>query len=229
MWDCAGRMIILTTVNEKHIEEYIRSILPKNNSNLKIMEDYARENHVPIIEPEVGQLLKVLLKSQKPSNILEVGTAIGYSALVMAEVTEEKCKITTIERRPDMVELALENINKTPYSSKIKILEGDAIDILPNLEEKYDFIFLDAAKGQYLEFFNYCIEYLKPGGMIVSDNVLFKGMVASDALVIRRKKTIVKRLRTFLEHINNLEGYTSCVMPLGDGVALTYKEESYIE
>lgn len=222
-------MIILTNINEEYIEKYIRSILPKSNSYLEIMEDYARENHVPIIEPEVGQLLKVLLKSQKPENILEVGTAIGYSSIVMAEATDGKCEITTIERRADMVELALENINKTPYRNRIKILEGDAIDILPNLEEKYDFIFLDAAKGQYLEFFNYCIEYLKPGGMIVSDNVLFKGMVASDALVIRRKKTIVKRLRTFLEYINNLEGYTSCVMPLGDGVALTYKEESYIE
>lgn len=222
-------MIILTNINEEYIEKYIRSILPKNNSYLTIMEDYALENHVPIIEPEVGQLLKVLLKSQKPKKILEVGTAIGYSALVMAEATDEKCEITTIERRADMVELALENINNTPYKNRIKILEGDAIDILPNLEEKYDFIFLDAAKGQYLEFFNYCIKYLKPGGMILSDNVLFKGMVASDALVIRRKKTIVKRLRTFLEYINNLEGYTSCVMPLGDGVALTYKEESDIE
>ncbi len=222
-------MIIVTNINEEFIEKYIRSILPANTSYLQVMEKYAMENHVPIIEPEVAQMLKVLLKSQNPMNILEVGTAIGYSALIMAEVTNEKCKITTIERRADMVELALENIKETAYSNRIKILEGDAIEILPNLEEKYDFIFLDAAKGQYLEFFNYCIEYLKPGGMIVSDNVLFKGMVASDALVIRRKKTIVKRLRAFLEYINNLEGYTSCVIPLGDGVALTYKEDSHIE
>ena len=219
----------MTNINEEFIEKYIRSILPDNTSYLQVMEKYAMENHVPIIEPEVAQMLKVLLKSQNPMNILEVGTAIGYSALIMAEVTDEKCKITTIERRADMVELALENIKETAYSNRIKILEGDAIEILPNLEEKYDFIFLDAAKGQYLEFFNYCIEYLKPGGMIVSDNVLFKGMVASDALVIRRKKTIVKRLRAFLEYINNLDGYTSCVIPLGDGVALTYKEDSHIE
>lgn len=219
------RMVILTNINEEYIDKYIRSILPKNNDYLVAMEVYAAENHVPIIEPEVGQLLKVLLKSRKPQNILEVGTAIGYSALVMAEVTSEQCHITTIERRADMVELAQVNINNTPYASRIKILEGEAIEILPNLEEKYDFIFLDAAKGQYLEFFNYCIEFLKPGGMIVSDNVLFKGMVATDALVIRRKKTIVKRLRAFLEYINNLEGYTSCVMPLGDGVALTYRED----
>lgn len=218
-------MVKLTNINEEYIDKYIRSILPKNNDQLTQLEIYAAENHVPIIEPEVGQLLKVLLKSRKPINILEVGTAIGYSALLMAEVTNDNCKITTIERRADMVALAQENLNASPYKNRIKILEGEAVEILPNLEEKYDFIFLDAAKGQYLEFFNYCIEFLKPGGMIVSDNVLFKGMVATDALVIRRKKTIVKRLRAFLEYINNLEGYTSCVMPLGDGVALTYRED----
>ena len=218
-------MIILTNINEEYIEKYIRSIIPKREDYLATMETYAQENYVPIIEPEVAQLLKVLLKSNNPKNILEVGTAIGYSALIMASSTSDDCQITTIERRSDMVELAQQNIVQSPYKDKIRIIEGDAIDILPNLNSEYDFIFLDAAKGQYLEFFNYCIEFLKPGGMIVSDNVLFKGMVASDALVIRRKKTIVKRLRAFLEHINNLEGYTSCVLPVGDGVALTYREE----
>ncbi len=218
-------MIILTNINEEYIQNYIRSIIPKRDNYLAIMETYAGENHVPIIEPEVAQLLKVLLKWNNPKNILEVGTAIGYSALIMASSTPDDCQITTIERRSDMVELAQQNIMGTPFKDKIRIIEGDAIDILPNLNSEYDFIFLDAAKGQYLEFFNYCIEFLKPGGMIVSDNVLFKGMVATDTLVIRRKKTIVKRLRAFLEHINNLQGYTSCVLPVGDGVALTYREE----
>lgn len=218
-------MIILTNINEEYIEKYIRSILPKPDDYISAMETYAKENHVPIIEPEVGQLLKVLLKTNKPKNILEVGTAIGYSALVMAGVTSEDCQITTIERRQDMVELAKANIDKTEYKNRIRIIQGDAIEVLPNLKNQYDFIFLDAAKGQYLEFFNDCIRFLKPGGLIVSDNVLFKGMVAADELVIRRKKTIVKRLRSFLEHINNLEGYTSCVLPVGDGVALTYREE----
>lgn len=215
----------MTNINEEYIEKYIRSILPKPDDYISAMETYAKENHVPIIEPEVGQLLKVLLKTNKPKNILEVGTAIGYSALVMAGVTSEDCQITTIERRQDMVELAKANIDKTEYRNRIRIIQGDAIEVLPNLKNQYDFIFLDAAKGQYLEFFNDCIRFLKPGGLIVSDNVLFKGMVAADELVIRRKKTIVKRLRSFLEHINNLEGYTSCVLPVGDGVALTYREE----
>lgn len=215
----------MTNINEEYIEEYIRSITPKNNDYLKELEKYAEENHVPIIEPEVAQLIKVLLKSKNTQNILEVGTAIGYSALIMAEATNGNAKITTIERRADMIKLAEENISKTPYKENIKILEGEAEEILPNLNEIYDFIFLDAAKGQYLEFFNYLIKFLKPGGLLVSDNVLFKGMVATDSLVIRRKKTIVKRLRSFLKYINEIEGYTSCIIPLGDGVAITHKEE----
>ena len=218
-------MKTLTNINEDYIEDYIRSITPANKDYLIQLEEYAHNNHVPIIEPEVAQLLKVLLKSNKPKNILEIGTAIGYSALVMAESTESNTRITTIERNEDMISLAKENISNSPYREKIKILQGDAEEILPHLSETYDFIFLDAAKGQYLDFFNYCSSYLEPGGMIVSDNVLFKGMVATDDLVIRRKRTIVNRLRTFLKHINELDGYTSCVMPLGDGVALTYKED----
>lgn len=214
----------MTHINEEYIEDYIRSILPKNNEGLQEMEEYAKENHVPIIEPEVAQLLKVLLKTNKPKNILELGTAIGYSALIMAEATPN-AQITSIERRADMILLAKENINKTPYKDRIKILEGDAEDVLLKLDGKYDFIFLDAAKGQYMDFFNKCTKVLEPGGIIVSDNVLFKGMVASDKLVIRRKKTIVKRLREFLKYINNTKGYTSCVIPIGDGVAITYREE----
>lgn len=217
-------MINLNHINEPYIEEYIRSILPENNESLKIMEKYAEENHVPIVEPEVAQLLKVQLRINKPKNILELGTAIGYSALIMAEATSNSF-ITTIERRADMIQLAKENIGRTEYKDRIKILEGDAEEVLLSLTEEYDFIFLDAAKGQYMEFFNQCIRILKPGGVIVSDNVLFKGMVATDELVIRRKKTIVKRLRQFLEYINKIEGYTSCVIPIGDGVAITYREE----
>lgn len=217
-------MINLNHINEPYIEDYIRSILPDNNDKLKEMEKYAEENHVPIIEPEVAQLLKVQLKMNKPKSILELGTAIGYSALIMAEATEDSY-ITSIERRSDMILLAEENIKETKYKDRINILEGNAEDILPTLTEEYDFIFLDAAKGQYMEFFNQCIRILKPGGVIISDNVLFKGMVATDELVIRRKKTIVKRLRQFLQHINKIDGYTSCVIPIGDGVAITYREE----
>ena len=214
----------MSNINEEYIEDYIRNILPDNKPYLRDLEIYAENNHVPIVEKEVAQLLKVLLKIHKPKKILEIGTAIGYSALIMAEATENT-EITTIEKMPNMVELAKKNINSTIYKDRITIIEGEAEKILPDLEEKYDFIFLDAAKGQYIQFFNYCMELLEPEGLIVSDNVLFRGMVASDKLVIRRKKTIVKRLRKYLKYINEIEGYISSIIPIGDGVALTYREE----
>lgn len=216
----------MSNINENYIEEYIRSITPKNDEFLVDIENYAKEYHVPIIEPEVAQFIKVILKSKRSKNILEIGTAIGYSSLIMAQATDKDTKITTIERREDMVSLAKENISKTAYKDKIKILQGDAEDILPHLNEEFDFIFIDAAKGQYLQFFDYCRSYLIEGGMILSDNVLYKGMVATDKLLEKRKKTIVKRLRRYLEYINGIPGYTSSILPLGDGVALTIKEET---
>lgn len=213
----------MSNINEEYVEGYIRDLTPKRSAFLEELETYAEENHVPIIEPEVGQVLKTLLRIHKPKKILELGTAIGYSSIMMA--SEIDVEITSIERRADMVALSRENIEKANLSDKITVLEGDAEEILGSLEDKYDFIFLDAAKGQYKYFFDSAVLNLNKAGIIVSDNVLFKGMVASDELVIRRKKTIVKRLREYLEYINSLEGYTSCVLPIGDGLAITYKEE----
>lgn len=211
-------------INPDFIAEYIRSITPDNPAYLKELEAYAEENKIPIIEKEVAQLIKLLLKIKRPRNILELGTAIGYSSLVMAEASRE-ARITTIERWPKMIEKAQDNIKKTNHRDRIEIIEGEAGEVLASLDGKYDFIFLDAAKGQYMEFFNYCQNLLEVGGIIVSDNVLFKGMVASDDLVIRRKKTIVRRLREYLQYINQVEGYISAVIPIGDGVALSYREE----
>lgn len=217
-------MINLSNINNEYIEEYIRGLLPESEEFFKDMEKYALDKHIPIIEPEVVQFLSVQLKALKPKKILEVGTAIGYSALVFAKALEGNCDITTIERRADMIELAMGNISKSNYKKSINILQGEAEEILPKLKEKYDLIFIDAAKGQYLEFFNQALKILNSNGMIICDNVLFRGMVATDDLVIRRKKTIVKRLREFLEHINEIEGYSSCIIPIGDGLALIYKE-----
>lgn len=215
----------MSNINEDYIENYIQSILPAHEGTLKELEKYARKNHVPIITREVAQLLKILLKIYRPKKILEIGTAIGYSSLIMASSTSKECEITTIERRLDMINLAKENLSNTKYNEKINILYGEAEKILIDMNGRYDFIFLDAAKGHYLDLFNKCIKILKSGGVIMSDNVLFKGMVASDKLVVRRKKTIVKRLREYLKYINNLEGFESCIIPIGDGIALTYREE----
>lgn len=214
----------MANINEEYINEYIRNIIPKNKDFLLDMEEYALENHIPIILPEVAQLIKVLIMTNKPKSILEIGTAIAYSALVMCDTLEGNCKITSIERREDMISLAEHFISKTPYKNNINIIHGDAIDVLDNIDDKFDLIFMDAAKGQYMEFFNKSINLLNQGGMIIADNVLFRGMVASDKLVERRKITIVKRLRKFLKYINEVEGFVSAVIPIGDGVALIYRE-----
>ncbi len=211
-------------INRDYIENYIRELLPERDT-LKSMEIYAKEHYVPIIQPEITQFLKVLLKINNPKKILEIGTAIGYSAIVMAENTSDNTKITTIERIDDMVDIANENIKKIGFEDKIKVLKGEATEILVNLDEQYDFIFLDAAKGHYREFFDECMRLINLNGVIVCDNVLFKGMVASDDLVIHRKITIVKRLRAFLKYISNLQGYTTSIIPIGDGIALIYREE----
>nr|WP_300002370.1 O-methyltransferase [Tissierella sp.] len=213
----------MSNINNDYIEDYIRGLLPEKEELFKGMESYAEANFIPIIEPEVAQFLTVQLKALKPEKILEIGTAIGYSALTFAKALDGKCQITTIERREDMIELALKNIEASDYKDSIKILLGEAEAVLPTLTEKYDLIFIDASKGHYMDFFNEALKFLSPKGMIVSDNVLFRGMVATDELVKRRKITIVKRLRSFLKYINEIEGYESCIIPIGDGVALTYK------
>ncbi len=215
----------MSNINQDYVEEYIRSLLPESSKEFKQIENYAKLNHIPIVQPEVGQLIRVLLKISKAKNILEIGTAIGYSALIMAEGTDFDAKITTIERRSDMVEMAKKNINNTEYKEKIKIIQGDAKEILSDMEGEYDFIFLDAAKGHYLDFFKRSTGILKKDGIILSDNVLYKGMIANDKLVIRRKKTIVKRMRNYLKYLSQLENYDTSIIPIGDGVALTYKKE----
>lgn len=213
----------MSNITKEFVNEYIRAIIPSKCPMFYELEKYAFEHKVPIIEPEVAQFLSVLIKIIKPGKILEIGTAIGYSALIMAN-SYENSQIISIERDENMLEKARKNIMDFNLSHRIKILSGDANDILPSLNEKFDLVFLDAAKGQYMGFFKHSSEMLKKGGIIISDNVLFKGMVASDELVIKRKKTIVKRLRSYLEYINNIEGYTSSILPIGDGVAITYKD-----
>ena len=206
-----------------YITEYIRQTLEPNNEFLQELEKYAQENHVPIIQPEVAKLISVLGIMLKPKKILEVGTAIGYSSILMSGFLHSGGKIITIERYPKMIEEAKKNIEKAGLEDTISILEGDAEEILPTLNEEYDLVFIDAAKGQYLEFLNSCMKLLRPGGLLISDNILYKGMIASDSLVVRRKKTIVKRMRDYLKYICNHEQLETSIIPVGDGVALSYK------
>lgn len=207
------------------VEEYIRTTLKDKEGLLRELEVYAAEHNVPIVHKEVSDLLKVLLKLDKPKTILEVGCAIGYSSILFATTVGSEVKITTVERNESMIEKAKENIKRAGFENNITILEGDAEELLPKVEGEFDIIFLDAAKGQYKLFYDMVIDKLKVGGLLISDNILYKGMVAHDDFVVRRKKTIVKRMRNYLDYICNCDYLSTSLIPIGDGVALSYKEK----
>lgn len=206
------------------VEEYIRETLAEKDGLLKELEDYAHENIVPIIHKEVSDLLKVILKIHRPKRILEIGCAIGYSSIFFASVLGGDVEIITTERNEVMIEKAKENIKRAGLEDKITILEGDAEETLKTIDGEFDMIFIDAAKGQYQLFFDLVIDRLKKGGLVVSDNILYKGMVAHDDFVVRRKKTIVKRMRNYLDYICTCDYLSTSLIPIGDGVALSYKE-----
>ena len=205
------------------VNEYIRKTLKPGEGLLLELEQYAAENHVPIIRPETASLLIVLGRLVKPDRILEIGTAIGYSSILLSGILADGGRIDTIERNDVMVIKAHENIKRAGLADTIAVIAGDAAEVLCCLDKKYDMIFMDAAKGQYPEFLPECLRMLKAGGLLVSDNVLYKGMVASDELVVRRKKTIVNRMRTYLDSICNDPMLDTSILPVGDGVALSYK------
>ena len=207
-----------------YINEYIRKTIQKSKGILQELEEFAKENHVPIVHPEVAKLLQVLGMIKKPTRILEIGTAIGYSSILLSEILEPGGKIDTIERYELMVEHAKNNIKKSKLEDVINIITGDALEVLKCLNKQYDIVFLDAAKGQYPEFLPECLRLLSPSGLLISDNILYKGMIATDDLVVRRKKTIVKRLRNYLDILCSSEDLETSIIPIGDGVALSYKK-----
>jgi predicted O-methyltransferase YrrM len=216
----------MSGITYDYMEQYIRSLISSNEGILKEMEDYAKENSVPIIQKEVGKFLELMINIKKPVKILELGTAIGYSAILMHISGSCSNNITTIERNNDMVNIARENINKYGYNDNIEVLEGDCLEILEKLQDKYDFIFMDAGKGHYNHFLPHCLRLLKNDGIIVADNVLFKGMVASRDLLIRRKITIVKRMKTYLEMVSSNNELITSVLPMGDGIAVTTRRHN---
>lgn len=209
--------------NQDLINHYIRNTLRHREGLLSDLEQYANEHHVPIITPEVAQLLIVLGRIIRPERILEIGTAIGYSSILLAGVLATGGRIDTIERQEEMLLRAKENIKKAGLEHTISVIAGEAEEVLKCLDKQYDMIFLDAAKGQYPEFLPECLRMLKNGGLLVSDNVLYKGMIANDDLVVRRKRTIVNRMRTYLDSLCGNPALDTSILPVGDGVALSYK------
>lgn len=213
-------------INLDYITEYLSQVLPESKGILKELEIFAKENQVPVIYPEVRSMLDVLCKIHRPARILEIGTAIGYSALVMNNALNGDVSITTVERDPVMSTKALENFRKAK-ADNIRLIEDDGVVVLDSLSSKFDMIFIDAAKGYYNEFFDRCINLINDNGLIICDNVLYKGMTATDELLTRhRQKTIVVRMREFLEMICNHPKLSTSIIPIGDGVSVSYYKEA---
>lgn len=213
-------------INFDHITEYIKSLLDDEKSEiLKELREYTRDHYVPIVEKEVAYLLKTILSYKKPKNILEIGTAIGYSAIMFSDYISDGGKIVTLEKEPEMINLAKENIKKAGKENVITIVEGDGKETITTITDKFDFVFMDANKSYYQCYLPYVLNLLNDGGILVADNILFKGMVANDELVPRKKRTIVRNLREFLWTITHHENLTTSIIPIGDGVSVSvYKK-----
>lgn len=211
----------MSKITYDYMEDYIRGLISERSGIIKEIEDFARENGVPIVQKEVAKFLEFMVSMKKPLRILELGTAIGFSSILMYEASGTEPHITTIERDENMIRMAKENLGRFNLADKIIIEEGDCLEVLEKLDEPYDLIFMDAGKGHYNHFLPHCLRLLKEDGIIIADNVLFRGMVATDELVKRRQITIVKRMRTYLEMVSNDENLITSVIPMGDGIAVT--------
>lgn len=214
-------------MKDERIEIYFDTLRPDLPEYICNLEKEALRNEVPVIRRGTRDLLRYLLKTRKPGRVLEVGTAIGYSALFMKECLPEESRITTIEKVEMRLTEARKNLAAYDPEGRIRLVEGDACEVLAKLAEsgeKYDFVFMDAAKGQYLSFLPNVLKLLIPGGLLVSDNILHdEDILESRYAVTRRDRTIHSRMREYLYTITHMEELETICLSLGDGVALSTK------
>ena len=211
--------------DETRIESYIDSLSTGTSELLSSIEREALNDEVPIIRKGSQCLLEFLIKAHKPERILEVGTAVGFSALLMWEASDKKAKITTIENYEKRIPIAWENFNKAGAGDDITLIEGDAMEILKTLDGPYPFIFMDAAKAQYINFLPEVTRLLTSGGILVTDNVLQDGdVLCSRYGVTRRDRTIHSRMREYLHELTHNDLFTTSIVNVGDGMALTLKK-----
>lgn len=208
----------------EYITEFLRKDIKRRPGILGELEVYAKENSVPIVQPETAQFLEVITRIKRPDRILEIGCAIGYSAMLMAENLAEGGSITTIEWDEEIAKIAEENIERGGYSDRIRVINADAKELMPTLSGEYDIIFLDGPKAHYIHMLNDCIRLLKKGGILIADNVLYKGMTADPEHVVRRKITIVKRLQHFISAQMQHPELSAALLPLGDGITIACKK-----
>jgi len=215
----------VSEIVQDYIENYLRDLLPPGSQKLAALRKAAEADEIPIIHPEVEKHIEMIITAMQVKKILEIGTAVGYSASAFAHFMGVDGHVDTVERNFKMVLEAKENFARMGVESQVNQLVGDAQEVVKELSEPYDMIFLDGAKGHYIHLLPDCLRLLKAGGLIVSDNVLFKGMIASNELVIRRKITIVKRMRRYLKEISDHPQLLTSVLPLGDGLAISLRRE----
>ena len=193
-----------------------------NKEELEKIKEKALDEHIPIIMDDTLEVIDKVLKETKPKKILEIGTAVGYSAMCFSEYLQDGGKIDTIERDEERLAQARENIVKVGVQEKINIIEGDAVEILPNLNDKYDMIFIDAAKGKYPFFLKESLRMLNENGVIFADNILYKGYVMSDYNK-HKQRTAVRNLREYIAKVTNNPELETEILEVGDGLAITKK------
>ena len=209
---------------EERMRAYINSLDRGHTPFLEELAREAAEGCVPVIRREMQSFLKVFLMIQRPRKILEVGTAIGFSAVFMAEYGPEDCRITTIENYEKRIPIARENIKRSGYGQRITLIPGDAAEVLKTLDGSYDLIFMDAAKGQYIRFLPEVLRLMGQGSVLISDNVLQEGdLIESHYLVERRDRTIYKRMREYLYTLKHSGELETSILPLGDGITLSVR------
>ncbi len=211
---------------EERMRTYLNSLDMGNTPFLEELERQALEDRVPIIRKEMQSFLKMMLTATKPASILEVGTAVGFSTLLMCEYGRPDLKVTTIENYEKRIPIARENFRRAGREPQICFLNGDAGEILGKLEGTYDLIFMDAAKGQYIHWLPDVLRLMHEGSILISDNVLQEGnLIESHYLVERRNRTIYKRMREYLYELKHDLRLETSILPLGDGVAVSVKKE----
>ena len=212
-------------ITDERMSAFIDSLDTGNTPFLNEIESEAKKTNVPIIRTQTQSLIKLLLAIKKPTSILEVGCAIGFSALLMSEYAPENCRITTMEKYEKRIPIARENFKRAGREDKITLLEGDAADILKELDGPYDLIFMDAAKGQYIHFLPDVLRLLTVGGILLSDNVLQDGdVIESRFAVTRRNRTIHSRMREYLYELKHHPDLETAILPVGDGVTISVRK-----
>lgn len=211
-------------ITQERIHTFIQSFDTGNTEFLNQIEQFALKTNVPVIRPQTQSFLKLLLAVKQPKEILEVGTAIGFSALLMSEYGPSDCRVTTIEKYEKRILIAKENFKKAGREDKIRLVEGDALEALKDLEGPYDFIFMDAAKGQYIHFLPDILRLMPIGGLLVSDNILQDGdILESRYAVTRRNRTIHGRMREYLYTIKHHDQLRTDILPIGDGITVSVR------